>query len=330
MAEFVSSFITGWSDVVKDDICHFLPKVKIINVYDGMIHYKYDGNSRDIEKIPYFNNTFFVLQSFSNNKTDFSKMVSTVAKKKHFYLISKGSFRVRFSKENQFCKVDKNVARNAENIVIQNSKLSIDRLNPTTEIWYVIRRENFSFCGQLLSKREFTEKNLNKGELRPEVAYLMCCYANIQPEDVVLEPFAGYGSIPIQISKHFKYGKLFVSDIDSERISDLQQKKQLKKESIFIEECSVFDLPTKRSEISCIITDPPWGFFEEIADITKFYIDMFESFRKICSENCKIVILTARVENFIQAAESSNVELSERINTLINGKKASLFKCKLK
>ena len=88
-------------------------------------------------------------------------MVSTIAKKKHFYLISKGSFRVRFSKENQFCKVDKNVARNAENVVIQNSKLSIDRLNPTTEIWYVIRRENFSFCGQLLSKREFTEKNLN-------------------------------------------------------------------------------------------------------------------------------------------------------------------------
>ena len=86
MAEFVSSFITGWSEVVKENICHFLPKVKIINVYDGMIHYKYDGNSRDIEKIPYFNNTFFVLQSFLNNKTDFSKMVSTVAKKKHFYL----------------------------------------------------------------------------------------------------------------------------------------------------------------------------------------------------------------------------------------------------
>jgi hypothetical protein len=57
---------------------------------------------------------------------------------------------------------------------------------------------------------------------------------------------------------------------------------------------------------------------------------MFESFRKICRENCKIVILTARVENFVQAAESSNVELSERLNTLINGKKASLFKCKLK
>ena len=88
-------------------------------------------------------------------------------------------------------------------------------------------------------------------------------------------------------------------------------------------------MPTKRSEISCVITDPPWGYFEEIADITKFYVGMFESFRQICRENCKIVILTARVENFIQAAENSNVKLTNRINTLINGKKASLFKCEL-
>ena len=327
MAEFVSSFITGWSDVVKENICHFLPKVKIINVYDGLIHYKYDGNSRDIEKVPYFNNNFFVLQAFSNNKTDFNKMVSVVAKKNHFYLINKGSFRIRFSKENQFCKVDKNVSKNAENVVLKNSKLSVDRLNPSTEIWYVIRREDFSFCGQLISKREFTEKNLNKGELRPEVAYLMCCYANIAPEDIILEPFAGYGSIPIQISKHFNFKKMFVSDIDSERIDDLVQIKHLKKENIVIENASVFDLPTKRSEISCIITDPPWGYYEEIKDITKFYVDMFNSFRKMCTVDCKVIILTARVENFIEAAQKEKIHLSNRINTLINGKKASLFKC---
>lgn len=328
MAEFVSSFITGFQDVVKKNICNFLSNVKIINVYDGIIHYKFDGNSRDIEKIPYFNNTFFVLSSFQGKNVDFSKMVSIQYSKKQFYLINKGTFRVRFSKENQFTKVDKNIARKAEETVLRNSKLSVDRLNPTTEVWYVIRREGFAFCGELLCKREFTEKNLCKGELRPEIAYLMCCFADIEKTDCVLDPFAGYGSIPMQISKHFSFSRLFLSDIDEVKINSLKEKNKLKKENIYISTEDALKLPSiEDNSIDNVITDPPWGYFEDIGNIPLFYSDMFVSLKRVLVKDGKMLILSARTEEFLEAAERNSVIIKEKINTLVNGKKASLFKC---
>ena len=208
MAEFISSFITGFLNVVSEDLPRRLPGVKILNCYDGLIHYKFDGDSHQLEKIIYFNNTFFVLKTMKGKGLNFNSLVGSVCSSKGYFLVNKGSFRVRFQQENQFAKVDKNLTRRVEEYVTRNSRLTLDRLSPTTEIWFSIRREGFAFCGELISKREFTEKNLNKGELRPEIAYLMCCFAHVQSEDVVLEPFCGYGSIPIQLAKRFPCKKI--------------------------------------------------------------------------------------------------------------------------
>ena len=217
MAEFISTFITGFQSVIEQDLTKRFKNLKIINLYDGLVHYRFDGDSRELEKIIYFNNTFFVLKTMKGKGLSFSSLVGSVCSAKNYFLVNKGSFRVRFQNENQFAKVDKNLTRRAEDYVLQNSKLKLDRLSPSNEVWFSIRREGFAFCGELISKREFTEKNLNKGELRPEIAYLICCFAAIKPEDTILEPFCGYGSIPVQLAKKFRFQKLFVSDLDNER-----------------------------------------------------------------------------------------------------------------
>ena len=134
MSEFISTFITGFKDIVENDLKENLEGCKILNVFDGIIHYKYDKNSHDLEKIVYFNNTFFVLQTFWKNE-DFPAMVDAVCSQKKYYLISKGLFRVRFQKENQFVKADKNIVKKAENTVIANSRLKLDRVSPSTEIF---------------------------------------------------------------------------------------------------------------------------------------------------------------------------------------------------
>lgn len=328
MAEFISSFITGFQDVVEKDLPLRLKGCRIISVYDGLIHYRYDGNSRDIENIIYFNNTFFVLKTMKGRGLNFQSLVGSVASEKKYYLINKGTFRVRFIQENQFAKVDKALARKAEDTVLKNSKLELDRLSPSTEIWYSIRREGFAFCGQLISKREFTEKNLNKGELRPEIAYLICCFADCKKEDVIAEPFCGYGSIPVQLAKKFPYTKLFVSDIDKEKIAMVSQKKQLSgKENISVCEKDAFVLDNiADGSVSLVITDPPWGFYEDIGDISLFYKKMFSSFHRILCKEGRMVILTARKEEFEAAAAESNAVITESLHTLVNGKKASLYK----
>ena len=159
MAEFISSFITGFQEVVESDLTQRFPKIKILNLMDGLIHYRFDGDSRELEKIIYFNNTFFILKAMDSKKSDaknaglksvdFNYLVNTVAQEKKYYLINKGSFRVRFIKENQFEKVDKKLTAKAEETVLKNSKLKLDRLSPSTEIWYCLRSEGFAFCRSL-------------------------------------------------------------------------------------------------------------------------------------------------------------------------------------
>ena len=326
MAEFISSFITGFQSVVEADLTARFKNLKILNLFDGLVHYRFDGDSRELEKIIYFNNTFFVLKTMKGKGLNFPSLVGSVCSGKNYFLVNKGSFRVRFQNENQFAKVDKNLTRKAEEYVLQNSKLKLDRLSPTNEVWFSIRREGFAFAGELISKREFTEKNLNKGELRPEIAYLICCFANIQPSDTILEPFCGYGSIPVQLAKKFRFEKLYVSDLDSERATQTASRKQLSAPNI---ECCTADATVlnhiEDKSISLVITDPPWGYFEELPDIEGFYKAMFASFKRVLKENGRLVILSARKEELERTAAACGFKIKNSLHTLVNGKKAGVY-----
>ncbi|MBO7421173.1 MAG: methyltransferase domain-containing protein [Spirochaetaceae bacterium] len=326
MAEFISSFITGFQSVVKNDLSLRFPNLKIINLFDGLVHYRFDGDSRELEKIIYFNNTFFVLKTMKGKNLNFPQLVNSVCTSKNYFLVNKGSFRVRFQNENQFAKVDKNYTRRAEEYILNNSKLKLDRLSPTNEVWFSIRREGFAFCGELISKREFTEKNLNKGELRPEIAYLICCFAGIQPDDTVLEPFCGYGSILVQLAKKFRFQKLFVSDIDEEKVQLTGARKQLSAPNIDCRAADALVLPhIKDGSISLVITDPPWGYYEEMPDIEGFYRKMFASLKRVLADGGRAVILSARKEELERSAAACNFEIKDSLHTLVNGKKAGVY-----
>lgn len=326
MAEFISSFITGFQEVVERDLPAKLSGVKILNMFDGLVHYKFDGDSRELEKIIYFNNTFFVLKTMKGKGLNFPSLIGSVCSGKSYFLVNKGSFRVRFQNENQFSKVDKNLTRRVEDYVLANSKLKLDRLSPTNEIWFSIRREGFAFCGELISKREFTEKNLNKGELRPEIAYLICCFAGIKTEDTVLEPFCGYGSIPVQLAKKFRFEKLYVSDIDDEKTGLTASRKQLSLPNVDCRTADALSLShIEDKSVSLVITDPPWGFYEDIGDISDFYKKMFKSFDRVLTDGGRLVILSARKEELEQTAVDSGFKIKNSLHTLVNGKKAGVY-----
>ncbi len=326
MAEFVSSFITGFQSVVEADLTLRLENLKILNLFDGLVHYRFDGDSRELEKIIYFNNTFFVLKTMKGKNLNFPAIINSVCSAKNYFLVNKGSFRVRFQNENQFTKVDKNLTRRAEDYVLQNSKLKLDRLSPTNEVWFSIRREGFAFCGELISKREFTEKNLNKGELRPEIAYLICCFAQVKPEDTILEPFCGYGSIPVQLAKKFRFEMLYASDLDKERASFTAARKQLSAPNILCRAANALELShIQDKSVSLVITDPPWGYYEDLPDIEGFYKQMFASFDRVLKEGGRGVILSARKEELERAVAETVFKIKNSLHTLVNGKKAGVY-----
>lgn len=326
MAEYISSFIVGFENIVLKRLPVDLPGVNIHKVYNGLVQYSYKGNYNKIKRVVYLSNTFCVYKKFMSNQLSFERMVSITSAQKYDYAIKTGSFRIRFSRENQFCKVDKKISSMAEKHVCCISKLRLDRLNPSTEMWYIIRSEGIGFYCQLLFRRETTEKNLNKGELRPEFAFLLCCCAALDQNETVCDPFCGYGSIPKQVTKWDNINKIYVSDIDRSKISRLKNSDIIKDKRIHLRTSDALKLThIKTNEVDTVITDPPWGKYEDVQDISLFYDSMLEELIRIVKKGGKIVLLTSQKEEFIKCCEKKMIIIDTQINTLVNGKKAAVF-----
>lgn len=325
MNEYLSSFVTGFAEIISDKLPQLLPGTKILGVWDGLVYYRYPGDFKKLKTIPFLNNTFAVLQFFPK-KPAFAAMVSAAEKGRFHCLIDRGSFRVRFSKENQFASVPKALAVRAENAVRNTTRLRVDRVSPQTEFWYLIRREGMGFYGQLLHKRESTEKNLAQGELRPEFAYLMCCCAQLGKESIVCDPFCGFGGIAKQLAKSFPFRKLLLSDIDGGKIVRLQEEALSKNSRVNLSRADALSLTEIPDQtIDLIITDPPWGYYEQIDDIGSFYDEMLQSFSRVLKKGGAAVVLSARKAELEASAQKGGVPLCRRIDTLVNGKKAAVF-----
>lgn len=327
MAEYISSFITGFGSVIGDVMTRSLPGVKILSVYDGLVYYSYGGNAQNINRLSFFNNSFLVYKVYKGSSLSFDKMVSQASipadKGKR-----QGTFRVRFSKENQFVKVGKQTAFAAEKIISGKTNRKVDRVNPQNEYWFIIRSENIGFFGKLLRKRKTTEKTLHKGELRPEFAMLMCAFAGIEHNEILCDPFAGYGAIPIQVVRSYRVAKMYVSDNDRNLVDRLNCLDVFKrcgcKVSITCEDALQLE-SVKDNEISLIITDPPWGYYENIPNIEEFYNTMFRSFKRKLKAGGRVVILSARKDEIVAAVKKENGHIVKHIDTLVNGKKAGIY-----
>ncbi|MGI6705590.1 MAG: methyltransferase [Clostridia bacterium] len=332
---YISTFTPGFEAVIGWILPQLLAGSKLLKLYSGLVVYQYNGHPMEISKIPVFNNSYYVIRWFTGGNLSFHRMVNEVLNHHNHYLKHSEwngrykTFRVRFVKENQFQKVDKQLVSKAEKEIIRATKLKVNRLKPETEFWYLIRRENTAYYAQLLFRRHITEKNLNKGELRPEFVLLMIYWANIGPHDVVMDPFAGYGSIPFQLYNAFSFGKLIVNDKDRIKVDYLKRlftkARTRKMVEISCEDARSLSHVQDKS-VDKIITDPPWGIYENIQDIEGFYTDVLMEMKRILKDEGKIIVLTASKTEFKNATLACGLKIIDRIDTLVKGKKASLFR----
>lgn len=326
MAEYVSTYTTGFGGVIARHLPRALPGARVTGVYDGLIQYQYEGSFEAIRRVMCLNNTYYVLRTYRGKDLTFERMVAQAGGVKRGMPINAGTFRVRFSRENKFEKVDNAVMSLAQAHVMARSRLTLDRLNPSTEIWYIIRSEGVGFYCQLLNKREATEKTLNRGELRPELAHLMCLCAELKGGETVCDPFCGYGAIPMRLASDFNPRKLLASDTNERLINALRARAPMRGKNISLTAADATKLAhIPDYAIDAIITDPPWGYYEEIADMYEFYTRVLNEFTRILKPNGVMVILSARKPEFKRACDTNKLAIHTQIDTLVNGKKAAVF-----
>lgn len=336
MRRYFSTFITGLQEVIEQCLTSTFKKIRIETLTDGLVIYEARASAELIKNLPFFNNSFFLLRIYKklDNKPINQMIKHSLADKNISGDIQKlthnyRTFRVMFSEENQFVSVDKDLLNKLEN-KFTNPKFHPDRTNPGVEIFYLYRSEGFGLIGLRLTRHTDYKKTLEKGELRPELSFLLNFISEPSPQDIFLDPFAGSGSIPFSRMRNFKYKQLFIGDINENIVNKLKEKFKNTNDSITVGCWDALDLKTfKDSSIDKIVTDPPWGLFSgRNLNLEKFYTQMLEEFFRALRKNGVLVILLSNKELFEKrlSAFTAKFVVKNKYNILVSGGKAAIYK----
>ncbi|NUM36606.1 MAG: methyltransferase domain-containing protein [Candidatus Brocadiae bacterium] len=333
---YFSTFIAGTGEIIQELLYKEICVEKIPILLDGLIVYETKASVSNIQNIPFFNNSFLLLKSFSSlpenpipemmeksfHDTNLEKTLVAKIKEKN------KSFRIIASQENQTISVSSILMRNWEKKIQDLLGFSINRSKPDLEFWFLYRREGYGFFAMRLTSHTAYEKILEKGELRPELAYIMAALAQAHPEDILLDPFCGSGAIPFALAL-FPNKKIIASDNAKEKIHQLHLKAKLEGKKIEVQCLDALELEkVYQNQINKIITDPPWGFFSmQSIDLEEFYSKMMKSFLSILKRNGKIVALIGKKDTFekVLAKFSLTLEIAKKYDILVSGKKAAIY-----
>lgn len=321
-----------------------LPGVDRIRVFPGMVRFLYAGPPANAASVPFFNNVFLVLQEWETSSIPFPALVRKSSGNESFAAVwsrartrAVKTFRVRFSASNKFCSVERPVMDAAERLISSATGLSPNRLEPDAEFWYLTRSEGYSCLGYRLPGRPSSTKELRPGELRPEIAQLLVALAGIPPEPAaLLDPFAGYGSIPEALARRYPSAVVHAGDIDPERQEDLRTRFGNSRR-IVLHPCGVSGLTElEAGSVDAVVTDPPWGMWEGERysgerSIPALYRQMLDVFARLLKSGGRLCVLTGAKREFEEAVAASGAFAGEagkpgfRTDILVNGKKSAAY-----
>ncbi|QQS38395.1 hypothetical protein IPM62_03345 [Candidatus Woesebacteria bacterium] len=334
MTSYFSTFTTGFSEVVSQALLENIKDIHIDLLTDGLVIYKTATRPNEIKNLKYFNNSFLLLKHYHNVDERFLYKISKSMLsddnifsdlKNHFPHRTR-RFRIRAAIKNQHVSLDKNIVKKLEHkITSLQSNFVVDRSLVDLEILITIRSEGFALVGVQFTGRPNYEKTLSKGELYPELAYILCLISEPKKDDIFLDPFAGHGSITAQ-RLFFPHKEIHAGEIDNDLLTKLRKKFNVK---VIVDSVDALSLKAfDDSSINKIVTDPPWGLFDTNKDIPNFYALMLKQFHRVLKADGIIVVLTAQkelIENLLEKYPSRLI-LENKYTTLVSGKKAGVYK----
>lgn len=229
--------------------------------------------------------------------------------------IKRKTFRVIFSLENELIHVDNSLVVAVEENISNIFQLIPDRATPDLEFWFLARKGGYGFFGIRISKHPDYKKVLSKGQLRPELANLLCLLSEPSKDDAFLDPFAGSGAIPNE-RKLFPYEEVIGGDIQPKNKS--------------IQKLNALNLKQfKDGSIDKIVTDPPWGIsVGKDLDLNDLYTRMLKEFWRVLKPSGLLVILMGNKELFENVLTKFPGKFNDlkKLDILVSGKKAAVYK----
>lgn len=329
MPQYYSTFPAGFEPAIEEFISKDMPGTQMLRMLEGAVEYKRRAVLTDYP--PWFHNTFLCLTTFPRSPKDPIQDMVRLALQRGvdpdtvFAHLPEGAstFRAMFMLEGELAHAGLKTMEKTEQFISDVSGLRPGRAKPDVEFWFVYRREGMGFLLMRLTQHRESEEP-QAGELRRDVAYLLCRLSNPRPGDVFLDPFAGYGGI-VKARLAYPAASVTAGDVSLQPALQAAVRGGPNAKALRMDALDMAAIPA--SSVDAIVCDPPWGEYTKLADPAAFYGKFAAEARRVLKRDGRLVMLTA-LKKEAEAALKMNFALEGRLDVLVAGRKAAVFLCR--
>jgi 16S rRNA G966 N2-methylase RsmD len=235
------------------------------------------------------------------------------------------TFAIRSFEAGRPSKLDSEKRTEIIKEISNKTKLRYSSFEPDVDFVIARRRDGKSYFGFKLPVGAVTK--INKGELHTDIVNLLLRLGQVESGARVLDAFTGYGGVSRELLKSFNPESVVMVEKDSKLVNSLKIIFKLDKRARVVAGDVVGYLKNSEYNFDLIVSDPPWGEFEDyIGDLSKLYFDFLIGAKSKIKEDGKIVMLSSKKGELEKAAMESGLNIEDKLNVLISGKKVLVLK----
>jgi 16S rRNA G966 N2-methylase RsmD len=187
--------------------------------------------------------------------------------------------------------------------------------------FYLIQRSSGE---QLLTLRlpraKFKRETLSPGQLRPELAHILCLAAGIKARNIVADLFAGSGAIPLEAVRGYGCKRVIAVDVTTH--PNRHQHPAIEWHTADARNLSFLS----DQSVDRVVTDPPWGVYDDAIDPQALYTGFLQEAERVLKPGGVAVLLTSYDGALQCIAALKQLKLVGQWPVLVSGKKAIIFK----
>jgi predicted RNA methylase len=330
MPQYYSTFPAGFEPAVEEFIARDVPGAQVLRMLEGAVEYKRRGVLKEFPR--WLNNSYLCLTTFPRAPKDPIQDMVRLALQRgvdpdviRAHLPSgAATFRAMFMLGGGLAHAGLKTMAKAEEFIAASSGLRPGPAKPDVEFWFLYRREGVGFLLMRLTRHRDYAGQFEAGELRPDVAHLLCRLSNPKPGDVFLDPFAGYGGIA-KARLAYPAGEIVAGDVAPQPALQQALKGAANARAVRMD---ALDMRGVRSgSVDAIVCDPPWGLYAKLPEPAAFYGKFASEARRVLKKGGRLVMLTA-LKKEAEAALGLGFTVEGRLDVLVSGRKAAVFICR--
>ncbi|MFE9098026.1 TRM11 family SAM-dependent methyltransferase [Streptomyces sp. NPDC007264] len=321
----------GTTDLVADALSHFVDDFSVHYSDDSAMIFDSTSSAEQVAQIPFAKNAFVVLATTPRKGIDQSaRQFSGMLGREHFPALPGRTpgFRVMAHVDGELTSLDPAARRDLERAVSASTGRRVEPRGKCQEYWLIGRLDlrELMFCARL-PKPARAKKG--RGAVSHELSSMLVLASRPGDRDVYLDPFAGSGSF-VLARLDMPAHRIIYSDTDLKSHRDDFPAELTGDQRVRLLSEDALTLPSLADgEVDVIVTDPPWGEYEELPlPYAEFTRAVSESFARVLdAETGRFVLLCARrgAPDYRTSLEAAGLAVEATHEILVNGHPATVF-----